>query len=265
MRNAERGVRKGRSSRSEVRSANSGMTSDAANGILRVEGLITGYGKKQVVNGVSLSVARGEVVALIGHNGAGKSTLLKAIFGLIPVWKGRVFLDGKLVEKATPRGLLRQGVSDVPQGHREFTDLTVHENLEMGGITLPGKQQLKEGMERVFTLFPALKEKLKQRAGTLSGGEKQMLALGNALILSPKLLLLDEPSLGLAPPLVTEALGRIQQISRDQGVTVLIVEQKVREVLKTAHRVYVLRTGRVSFSGSAEELKDEAKLKEVYL
>ncbi len=135
----------------------------------------------------------------------------------------------------------------------------------MGGITLPAKQAVKDGMERVFTLFPQLKERLKQRAGTLSGGEKQMLALGNALILSPKLLLLDEPSLGLAPPLVSEALGRIQQISRDSGVTVLIVEQKVREVLKIAHRVYVLRTGRVSFAGPAEQLKDDRRLKKVYL
>jgi branched-chain amino acid transport system ATP-binding protein len=232
---------------------------------LEVTNVVAGYGKKQVVNNVSLGVDRGSVVALIGHNGAGKSTLLKAIFGLIPIGQGTLRIDGAVVEKPAPRSLLRQGVSYVPQGNRVFTDLTVHENLEMGGITLPGKQQLKEGMERVFTLFPALKDKLNQRAGTLSGGEKQMLALGNALILSPKLLLLDEPSLGLAPPLISEALGRIQQISRDNGVTVLIVEQKVREVLKIAHRVYVLRNGRVSFTGPAKELKDDAKLREVYL
>ena len=135
----------------------------------------------------------------------------------------------------------------------------------MGGITLPTRQTVKAGIERVFTLFPALKERLKQRAGTLSGGEKQMLARGNALILSPRALLLDEPSLGLAPVLVGEALGRIQQISREAGVTVLIVEQKVREVLKIAGRVYVLRNGRVSFSGASAELKSDAKLKEVYL
>jgi len=146
-----------------------------------------------------------------------------------------------------------------------FTDLTVQENLEMGGITLPNKQAVREGIQRVFGLFPGLKEHLKQRAGTLSGGEKQMLALANALILSPRVLLLDEPSLGLAPPLVSQALARIQEIARADGVAVLIVEQKVREVLKIAHRVCVLRNGRVSFTGRAEELKDDAKLREVYL
>jgi branched-chain amino acid transport system ATP-binding protein len=232
---------------------------------LRVIDLVAGYAKKQVLNGVSLEVSRGEIVALIGHNGAGKSTLLKAVFGMIPFWQGKVSFNGEVVKSPKPREWLRMGVAYVPQGNRVFTDLTVQENLEMGGIPLPVKQAVKDGMERVFTLFPALKERLKQRAGTLSGGEKQMLALANALILSPNRLLLDEPSLGLAPPLVSEALDRIQQISRDSGVTVLIVEQKVRKVLKIAQRVYVLRNGRVSFTGPAEALKDDAKLKEVYL
>ncbi len=232
---------------------------------LRIVDLVTGYGKKQVVNSVSLDVSYGEIVALIGHNGAGKSTLLKAVFGLIPIWGGQVFLDGRAVPSPKPRELLSAGVSYVPQGNRVFTDLTVCENLEMGCITLSDNRRLQEGMEQVFTLFPALKDRLKQRAGTLSGGEKQMLALGNALILSPKVLLLDEPSLGLASPLISEALGRIQEISHDSGVTVLIVEQKVREVLKIAQRVCVLRNGCVSFTGLTEELKDERKLREVYL
>lgn len=227
--------------------------------------LISGYGKKQVLNGVAFEVAAGEIVALIGHNGAGKSTLLKAVFGLIPIWQGQVQFNGKLVSKPTPRELLRAGMAYVPQGNRVFTDLTVQENLEMGGITLPNKQAVREGIQRVFGLFPGLKGRLKQRAGTLSGGEKQMLALANALILSPCVLLLDEPSLGLAPPLVSEALGRIQQIARANGVAVLIVEQKVREVLKIANRVYVLRNGRVSFSGPTDDLKNDTKLREVYL
>jgi len=233
--------------------------------LLRADSLVTGYGKKQVLSGLTLDVAPGEVVVLIGHNGAGKSTLLKAIFGLLPIWKGQVILDGVALHSPNPRELLRSGVAYVPQGNRVFTDLTVRENLEMGGVTLSNGALLNEGIERVFTLFPSLKARLRQRAGTLSGGEKQMLALGNALVLSPRLLLLDEPSLGLAPPLVTEALGRIQQISRDSGVSVLMVEQKVREALKIAQRVYVLRNGLVSFSGPADSLSDDKKLREVYL
>lgn len=241
------------------------MSGDSPSGLLRVEDLVAGYGKKQVINGITLGVPSGEIVALIGHNGAGKSTLLKAIFGLIPIWSGQVHFDGKNWLKPTPRAFLRAGVAYVPQGNRVFTDLTVYENLEIGGVTLPNRQALRDGIGRVFTLFPLLEEKLKQRAGTLSGGEKQMLALSNALVLSPKMLLLDEPSLGLAPPLVSQALNRIQQISRDSDVTVLIVEQKVREVLKIAHRVVVLRTGRISFEGFATELSDDAKLKDVFL
>jgi len=233
--------------------------------LLSVRSLITGYGKKQVVNGVSLEVGRAEIVALIGHNGAGKSTLLKAVFGLIAIREGQVSFDGSALRRPKPRELLRAGVTYVPQGNRVFTDLTVRENLEMGGVTLPNKAQLEEGMERVFSLFPSLRDRLRERAGRLSGGEKQMLALANALILSPRLLLLDEPSLGLAPPMVTEALARICQINRDSGVAVLIVEQKVREVLRIAHRVYVLRNGLVSFSGAADALRDETTLRRVYL
>lgn len=238
---------------------------DETRGLLNVDAVVSGYGKKQVLNGVTLDVASGEIVALIGHNGAGKSTLLKAVFGLLPIWKGQVVLEGVALLSPKPRELLRAGVAYVPQGNRVFTDLTVRENLEMGGVTLSNEALLNEGIERVFTLFPSLKARLRQYAGTLSGGEKQMLALANALVLSPRLLLLDEPSLGLAPPLVTEALGRIQQISRDSGVAVLMVEQKVREALKIAQRVYVLRNGLVSFSGPADSLSDDKKLREVYL
>lgn len=233
--------------------------------LLFVDALVSGYGKRQVLHGVTLDVAPGEIVAVIGHNGAGKSTLLKAIFGMLPVWSGRVAVDGRRLKAPGPRELLRAGVAYVPQGNRVFTDLSVRENLEMGGVTLPNGARLEKGIERAFTLFPALKHRLRQRAGTLSGGEKQMLALANILVLSPRLLLLDEPALGLAPALVTDALQLIQQISRDSGVAVLIVEQKVREVLKIAQRVYALRNGRVSFTGSPELLTNEGKLREVYL
>ena len=238
---------------------------DKAHAFLDVVSLVTGYAKKQVINGVTLEVAPGEIVAIIGHNGAGKSTVLKAVFGLLPIWKGTVVFDGISLIGQKPRDLLHTGIAYVPQGNRVFTDLTVRENLEMGGVLLTSKAQLTEGIERVFLLFPGLKMRLRQRAGTLSGGEKQMLALANALILSPRMLLLDEPSLGLAPPLVSEALARLNQVNRDSKVAILIVEQKVSEVLKIAHRVYVLRNGLVSFSGASDALKDDATLRSFYL
>jgi branched-chain amino acid transport system ATP-binding protein len=232
--------------------------------LLTVKDLVAGYGKKQVLNGVSLNVASGEVVALIGYNGAGKSTLLKTVFGLLPFWQGEVRLEGRILNRAEPRDLLHAGVAYVPQGNRVFADLTVHENLDVAGISVSNKARLQEGIECALALFPALVHRLKQRAGTLSGGEKQMLAMANALVASPRLLLMDEPSLGLAPPLASEALHHLQARNRNQGMTILIVEQKVREVLKIAHRVYILRNGEISFNGPAAAL-DDAKLRQFYL
>lgn len=231
--------------------------------LLAINNLTSGYGKKQILNGISLTVKSGDIVALIGHNGAGKSTLLKTIFGLIPIWDGEVILDGMALSPPTPRRLLKSGVAYVPQGNRIFTDLTVGENLKMGGETLANKSLVRDGMERALDFFPALKPMLSQRAGILSGGEKQMLALSNALVLSPRLLLLDEPSLGLSPPSVARALRRIEEISTGLDTGVLVVEQKVREVLKIARYVYVIRNGLVSFSGKTHEL-DEQKLREAY-
>lgn len=231
---------------------------------INVDSLFTGYGKKQVINGVTLNVEGGEIVALIGHNGAGKSTLLKAIYGLIPVWKGQVFLNGNPLRPPDPRNLLLAGVAYVPQGNRVFADLTVAENLQVCSSVLPDKSSVSNGIESILNIFPTLKAKLRQKAGTLSGGEKQILSLSNALVSSPKMLLLDEPSLGLAPHLSAESFGHIQEINRVYGTTILIVEQKVREVLKLAERVYVLRNGLVTFSGPVEYL-DEKKLREVYL
>jgi len=234
--------------------------------ILEVNALIAGYGKKQVLNGVDATVFSGEIVSLIGHNGAGKSTLLRAIFGLIPVWYGQVHLDGEPLLSARPSALLRAGVAYVPQGGRVFSDMTVRENLEIAGITAPDRGQLEEGLDRALGIFPALKQRLCQRAETLSGGERQMLALANALILSPRLLLLDEPSLGLALPLVKDALKCIQRLNRDNGVTFLVVEQKVREVLEICHRVYCLKLGQVVYEGAPQELKENPdKLRQVFL
>ncbi len=233
--------------------------------VLAVASLVTGYGARPVLHGVNLSVGRGEILALIGHNGAGKSTVLKAIFGLLPVWEGEIRLDGNRVGTAAPRLMLKRGVSYVPQGNRVFGDLTVIENIRVGGVVMGDEARVDDGIGRALALFPALRPHLRQRAVTLSGGEKQMLALANAVIRSPRALLLDEPSLGLAPGLVSKALSLIAQISLESGTTVLIVEQKVREVLKIATRVCVLRNGEVSFLGTAEELRDERRLREVYL
>ena len=232
---------------------------------LEVRSLVTGYGKQQVLGGVSIEVRAGEIVALIGHNGAGKSTLLKAVFRLLPIWEGQVFFEGTDLATMTPERLLRAGIAYAPQGNRVFQSLSVRENLDLGAQSLQNKTRSREGIERVLALFPALKARLKQRAGTLSGGEKQMLALASALVVSPRLLLLDEPSLGLSPPLVNDALNRVEQVRREAGVSVLIVEQKVRQVLGISDRVYVLRGGAVHFSGTSESLSDEARLKEIYL
>lgn len=234
--------------------------------MLGVKGLISGYGKRQVPNGVDIDVPADQIVAVIGHNGAGKSTLLKAIFGLIPVWEGDVQFAGNQLRDQSPRQLLKDGLAYVPQGNRVFGGLTVRENLVVGGVTLPDTKARQEGVERALTFIPVLRDRLNQRAGTLSGGEKQMVALGNALVLSPKVLLLDEPSLGLSPPMITSALQKIKQLSQELGVGILIVEQKVREVLTICDRVAVIKVGKVAYDGPPDELRDnQERLREVFL
>jgi branched-chain amino acid transport system ATP-binding protein len=233
---------------------------------LVVRSLSSGYGKRQVLYGIDLSVCRGEVLAIIGHNGAGKSTLLKAVFGLLPIWSGQVALNGRVLDRLEPRQLLGMGMTYAPQGNRVFTELSVEENLEIAGTAVGARDRTASGIERVLRIFPTLKARIRQRAGTLSGGEKQMLALANALMLDPQVLLLDEPSLGLAPGLARRALAHIRTISDATGMSVVLVEQKVREALRIAERVCVLRGGRISYAGPAEELRmDEAKLRQVYL
>lgn len=231
--------------------------------LLELDNLETGYGKKQVVFGASLEVQKGQVVALIGPNGAGKSTILKAVCGLIPVWKGEIRFEEVPTNGSSPAQNVARGITFAPQGNRVFDELTVLENLEIGGFQLPSKE-LKVRIEEVMNFFPILRERRKLDASKLSGGEKQMLALARALVPKPKLLMLDEPSLGLAPNLVGSVFERIAQLNRDKGVTILIVEQKVREVLHISHRVYGLRLGKIALDRPPQEV-DQPMLKELFL
>ncbi len=218
-----------------------------------------------MLDGVSLLVKPGEVVALLGHNGAGKSTLLKAVSGLLPTWSGEIRLDGQRLEGVTPGRLRRAGLAFVPQGNRVFTELTVAENLAMGALILPTGTERRAALDRLLKILPGLDPLLKRRAGTLSGGEKQMAALGVGLICSPRLLLLDEPSLGLAPNRVPEILSLVRRLTEGGIVSAVLAEQRVREALRVADQAVVLRNGRVTFSGPAGELRDEAKLQAVFL
>lgn len=233
--------------------------------LFEVNGLKAGYNKKMVLNGISLQVGKGEIVALIGPNGAGKSTALKAIFGLLKVEKGEVIFKGCKIQNRKPTLNIKDGLSYVPQGSRVFTELSVLENLEMGGYTLSNKTDLKKQIEKVLNLFPVLRERRTQNAGKLSGGEKQMLAMGRAFMLNPELLLLDEPSLGLSPKLANKALNTIKDINSQLKTSILIVEQNVREVLEIADRVYILKLGQVCLHDTPQNLIRDNKIKEVYL
>ncbi len=219
--------------------------------LLEVQELVTGYGRKPVTFDVSLRVDVGEVVALMGHNGAGKTTTLKAIAGLLSAWSGRIALDGEPIGHISSAVRVRRGLGLVPQEHFVFADLTVTENLELGAFSAADPKVVAEQWDKVLTLLPVLAERRKQVAGTLSGGEQRMLSLGMALMRRPRLLLLDEPSLGLAPFLVERIMATIQDISRRDNLTVLLVEQNVRHALAIARRVYVMRTGRVLLEETA--------------
>lgn len=234
--------------------------------VLDVAQLTTGYDKRPVLTSVSLRAFAGEVIALIGHNGSGKSTLLKCIFGMLPAWSGTIHINGVAVKRMTPAALLRRGVTYSPQGNRLFNDLTVRENLALGGIALDDPKAVARRVREVLVAFPAIEPYLSSTAGVLSGGQKQMVSLARAMISSPQLLLLDEPSAGLAAPLVAAKLQEIQQLSRTRGIAIVIVEQKVRDVLSIADRVYALRRGSVVYDGPAQTLvEDSLRLREVFL
>ena len=231
--------------------------------LLSLQHLSCRYGAVQALCDAHLKVDKGEIVTLIGANGAGKSTLLKAIVGRIRPESGEILLeDRSLLSKATHQ-IAGMGVALVPEGRAVFGNLTVLENLEMGGY-LRNKLEIRQGLEHVFALFPRLKERARQTAGTLSGGEQQMLAIGRALMAKPRLLLLDEPSLGIAPILVKTIYQAVDAINRE-GVTILAVEQNAHLALKHSHRAYVLETGRVVMEGPSQELADNPGVKEAYL
>ena len=233
--------------------------------MLEINKLNTGYDKKQVVYDISLQVNEGEIVSLIGPNGAGKSTLLKAICGSISTWSGDIYFNKIRLNGNDPPDNLKLGISFCPQGNRVFDELSVKENLEIGGYILK-KDKAKKRIEEVLEIFPVLKERIKQDAGTLSGGEQQMLAVARALIPEPKLLMLDEPSLGLAPNLLNDIFSKFIELNKVLGVTILVVEQKVNKILSVSDRVYALKLGRVVYSGNSIDLKgDKEKLKEIFL
>ncbi len=239
-------------------------TSEDRKPLLAVRDLSVNYGAIKALKGVSLDVYAGEIVAVIGANGAGKSTLMNAIMGTVPRAKGQVLLG----EAALPaKGFLvvSSGVSLSPEGRKVFAPLTVYENLEMGAFPLRDKNTVAEQMKEVYTLFPRLEERKDQYAGTLSGGEQQMLAIGRALMAKPRVLLLDEPSLGLAPIIINEIFKELTKINRTLGMTILIVEQNARKALMLSHRAYVLQTGKITMEGKSKDLLHNPEIEEAYL
>ncbi|HEY7655014.1 MAG TPA: ABC transporter ATP-binding protein [Methylomirabilota bacterium] len=232
--------------------------------LLRLDGIEVGYGDLTAVSDVSLEVRQGEAVALIGANGAGKTTTLRAVSGLLPLRRGRIEFDGQRLDGLSPAQIVARGIAHVPEGRQLFPSMTVLENLELGARTAAARSAASASLGRVFDLFPRLRERRAQLAGTLSGGEQQMCAIGRGLMACPRLLMLDEPSLGLAPVMVKaifEDLGRIN----GQGITVLLVEQNVLRSLRLAHRGYVLENGRVMLSGARSDLLASGHIKQAYL
>ncbi|RYG39246.1 ABC transporter ATP-binding protein [bacterium] len=231
--------------------------------MLQVKGIDVFYGAIQALEDVSLDVAQGEIVAIIGSNGAGKSTLLRTISGMLKPRTGDVEFLGQSIAGLNADKIVRQGISHSPEGRRIFTNMTVQENLQLGAF-IRNDAEIQADMEKVLNRFPRLRERFKQNAGTMSGGEQQMLAIGRALMSRPKILLLDEPSLGLAPNLVTEIFNIVLDLNKEGG-TILIVEQNANRALEIAHRAYVLETGKIVLSGTGHDLLADPKVKEAYL
>lgn len=232
--------------------------------LLEVSDLKVYYGVIQAIKGISFEVNQGEVVALIGANGAGKTTTLHTVSGLLPAKEGKIIFDGKDISKVSAHKIVSMGMAHVPEGRRIFQELSVLENLKLGAYTRKNKVEIAESIEMVYDKFPRLKERKNQVAGTLSGGEQQMLAMGRALMSKPRIILMDEPSMGLSPLLVSEIFEIIKEI-RNSGTTVLLVEQNAKKALSIADRAYVLETGNITLSGDASKLINDESIKKAYL
>ncbi|MBE3563122.1 ABC transporter ATP-binding protein [Hydrogenibacillus sp. N12] len=232
--------------------------------LLEIAGLSAGYGDVTVLWDVDLEVKSGEIVALVGANGAGKTTLLNAVSGLVRRFRGTIRFSGQDLGRLSPDAIARLGIAHVPEGRRLFPGMTVRENLDVGAMTREARAHLAESLERVYALFPILKERSAQEAGTLSGGQQQMLAIARALMSRPKLLMIDEASLGLAPKVVDDIYAALEAI-RKEGLTMLIVEQNVALALDVCHRAYVLENGRIALSGDCRSLKGDPRVQAAYL
>jgi branched-chain amino acid transport system ATP-binding protein len=234
------------------------------NHLLEVKGVDVLYGDVQAVWDVSINVKKGSIVALVGANGAGKTTLLKTISGIIPLKKGEILLSGKSLTKLKPQAVVDIGISHVPEGRGLFSNLTVLENLKLGAYPPRARPLFAESLERAFSLFPVLKTRQGQKAGSLSGGEQQMLAIARAIMAQPDLLMLDEPSLGLSPIFIKTIFELISTLNK-QKVTILLVEQNIHQALKIAHQAYVLKTGKIAMSGSGDELLADPEVQKAYI
>lgn len=232
--------------------------------MLEVEKVSAGYGVVQTLWNVSFKISEKEIVSIIGPNGAGKTTLVRTIAGLLPAKKGTIRLKGESIEKLPPYEIVKKGLTLIPEGREIFPRMTVDENVRLGAYTINDKNKVAESKERVYQIFPVLKKKEKVLAQTLSGGEQQMLVIGRSLMSNPQLLILDEPSLGLAPIIVEKVLDTLQRIN-DDGVTILLVEQNIRDSLNIANRAYVLEEGKIIIEGEGRELLNNEHIKEVYL
>jgi len=233
--------------------------------LLKIEAIDVYYGDIQILREISFEVRKGEIVCLVGSNGAGKTTLIKTLTGLIPSQKGSIFFEGDRIDLARTDEIVKKGLVQVPEGRKLFGKLTVLENLEMGGINERALLKRKESLEKVYRLFPILEERKSQKASTLSGGEQQMLAIGRGLMALPRLLVLDEPSLGLAPLLIKEIFQTVVGINREEEMTIFFVEQNLKSSLQMSHRGYVLENGRIVLEGTGRELLENEHTKKAYL